>query len=217
MDAVKFFRQTGVDALAISYGTKHGANKGKDTVIRKEIAIATKECMLHEGIEGTLVSHGSSTVPQYIVSEINALGGEIHDALSLIHISLVIFDGMCYTEPTAAEGRDGLHRVIGRPFGPGGGDRQPQQQKAQQRRAAAHPQQKRGEIRSPVRQGSHREDHGSTDIKGEKPSPPRPESEGGQPVKGQRQKDQGQQLHIVSRQDGVHGVHPCLLYTSRWV
>ena len=83
MDAVKFFRQTGVDALAISYGTKHGANKGKDTVIRKEIAIATKECMLHEGIEGTLVSHGSSTVPQYIVSEINALGGEIHDAYGI--------------------------------------------------------------------------------------------------------------------------------------
>ena len=80
MDAVEFFRRTGVDALAISYGTKHGANKGKDTVIRKEIAIATKECMMHEGIEGTLVSHGSSTVPQYIVSEINALGGDIHDA-----------------------------------------------------------------------------------------------------------------------------------------
>lgn len=83
MDAVKFFKQTGVDALAISYGTKHGANKGKDTVIRKEIAIATKECMLHEGIEGTLVSHGSSTVPQYIVSEINALGGDIHDAYGI--------------------------------------------------------------------------------------------------------------------------------------
>ncbi|MCI9553942.1 MAG: amidohydrolase family protein [Oscillibacter sp.] len=88
MDAVKFFRQTGVDALAISYGTKHGANKGKDTIIRKEIAIATKECMMHEGIEGTLVSHGSSTVPQYIVSEINALGGDIHDtfnAMQLLH------------------------------------------------------------------------------------------------------------------------------------
>lgn len=83
MDAIKFFRQTGVDALAISYGTKHGANKGKDTVIRKEIAIATKECMMHEGIEGTLVSHGSSTVPQYIVSEINALGGDIHDAYGI--------------------------------------------------------------------------------------------------------------------------------------
>lgn len=83
MDAVEFFRKTGVDALAISYGTKHGANKGKDAVIRKEIAIATKECMRYAGIEGTLVSHGSSTVPQYIVREINALGGDIQDAYGI--------------------------------------------------------------------------------------------------------------------------------------
>lgn len=77
MDAVEFFKKTGVDALAISYGTMHGANKGKDAVIRKEIAIAIKECLRHNGIEGYLVSHGSSTVPQYIVEEINGLGGEL--------------------------------------------------------------------------------------------------------------------------------------------
>ncbi|MBR5578094.1 MAG: class II fructose-bisphosphate aldolase [Lachnospiraceae bacterium] len=75
MDAVEFFKKTGVDALAISYGTMHGANKGKNAVIRKEIAIAIKECLRHNGIEGYLVSHGSSTVPQYIVEEINGLGG----------------------------------------------------------------------------------------------------------------------------------------------
>ena len=67
MQAVDFFKKTGCDALAISYGTCHGANKGKDTKIRREIAIATKECMLHEGIDGYLVSHGSSTVPQEYV------------------------------------------------------------------------------------------------------------------------------------------------------
>lgn len=83
LDAVKFIKATGVDALAISYGTKHGANKGKNAVIRKEIAIATKECLRHEGIFCALVSHGSSTVPQYIVNEINALGGEIHDAYGI--------------------------------------------------------------------------------------------------------------------------------------
>lgn len=77
LSAIEFFRKTGVDALAISYGTMHGANKGKNAVIRKEIAIAIKECMNHEGIEGYLVSHGSSTVPQYIVDEINGLGGEL--------------------------------------------------------------------------------------------------------------------------------------------
>ena len=80
LDAIKFFKATKVDALAISYGTMHGANKGSHPAVRKEIAIAVKECMLHEGIKGTLVSHGSSTVPKYIVDEINALGGTINGA-----------------------------------------------------------------------------------------------------------------------------------------
>ena len=88
LSAIDFFKKTGVDALAISYGTMHGANKGKNAVIRKEIAIAIKECMLHEGIEGYLVSHGSSTVPQYNVEEINALGGVIKKAYD---IDVVLF------------------------------------------------------------------------------------------------------------------------------
>lgn len=83
LDAVDFFKKTGVDALAISYGTMHGANKGKNAVIRKEIAIAIKECMRHNGIEGYLVSHGSSTVPQYIVEEINGLGGALTNAYGI--------------------------------------------------------------------------------------------------------------------------------------
>ena len=83
LSAVDFFKKTGVDCLAISYGTKHGASKGKDTVIRKEIAIAIKECLRHEGIFGVLVSHGSSTVPGYIVDEINALGGNVQNAYGI--------------------------------------------------------------------------------------------------------------------------------------
>ena len=67
LKAIEFFKKTGVDALAISYGTMHGASKGKNVKLRKEIAIAIKECMMHEGIFGVLVSHGSSTVPKYIV------------------------------------------------------------------------------------------------------------------------------------------------------
>lgn len=77
---VEFFKKTGVDCLAISYGTMHGAAKGKEVKLRKEIAIAAKECLLHENIFGVLVSHGSSTVPQYIVEDINALGGDIQNA-----------------------------------------------------------------------------------------------------------------------------------------
>ena len=80
LKAVEFFKKTGVDALAISYGTMHGASKGKNVKLRKEIVIAIKECMMHEGIFGVLVSHGSSTVPKYIVDEINALGGDIQNA-----------------------------------------------------------------------------------------------------------------------------------------
>ncbi len=83
LDAVEFFKKTGVDCLAISYGTMHGASKGKDVKLRREIAIAVKECLMHEGIFGVLVSHGSSTVPQYIVDEINALGGEIKNAYGI--------------------------------------------------------------------------------------------------------------------------------------
>lgn len=80
LKAVEFFKKTGCDALAISYGTMHGASKGKNVKLRKEIAIAIKECMMHEQIFGVLVSHGSSTVPRYIVDEINALGGNIQNA-----------------------------------------------------------------------------------------------------------------------------------------
>ncbi len=80
LDAIKFFKETKVDALAISYGTKHGANKGSDTVIRKEIALSIRECMNSEHIDGFLVSHGSSLVPSYIVNAINNNGGLVNNA-----------------------------------------------------------------------------------------------------------------------------------------
>lgn len=83
MNVCDFFKKTGVDCLAISYGTMHGASKGKDVKLRKEIAIASMENLRHEGISGALVSHGSSTVPQYIVEEINALGGQLKNAYGI--------------------------------------------------------------------------------------------------------------------------------------
>ena len=96
MDAVEFFRKTKVDSLAISYGTMHGASKGKDVKLRREIAIAVKECLMHEGIFGVLVSHGSSTVPKYIVDEINALGGKLTNAygIALSELKAVIACGI---------------------------------------------------------------------------------------------------------------------------
>ncbi len=83
LDAVEFFKKTEVDALAISYGTMHGASKGKDVKLRREIAVAIRECMNHLGIFGALVSHGSSTVPKYIVDEINGLGGRLSDTYGI--------------------------------------------------------------------------------------------------------------------------------------
>ncbi|MCL2832183.1 MAG: class II fructose-bisphosphate aldolase [Treponema sp.] len=78
--ACEFMEKTGVDCLAISYGTQHGAVKGPDVKLRKEIAIATTENLRYRGITALLVSHGSSSVPRYVVNRINALGGAIKDA-----------------------------------------------------------------------------------------------------------------------------------------
>lgn len=83
LEAVEFFKKTACDCLAISYGTQHGAYKGKNVRLRKEIVIAIKECLMHERIFGVLVSHGSSTVPEYMVDEINALGGELKDTYGI--------------------------------------------------------------------------------------------------------------------------------------
>lgn len=81
--AVDFFKKTKVDCLAISYGTMHGASKGRNVRLRKEIAVAIRECLLHEHIFGVLVSHGSSTVPAYIVEDINALGGRLQNTCGI--------------------------------------------------------------------------------------------------------------------------------------
>lgn len=78
LQALDFINKTGVDSLAISYGTKHGANKGSDIKLRMQIVTAIKEILLSEGIDVNLVSHGSSTIPQYIVEEINNLGGNVN-------------------------------------------------------------------------------------------------------------------------------------------
>ena len=78
--AVDFVKKTGVDCLAISYGTQHGAVKGENVKLRKEIAIAISEIARFAKMDAILVSHGSSIVPQYIVKQINNLGGALKNA-----------------------------------------------------------------------------------------------------------------------------------------
>lgn len=77
MKVCEFVKKTKVDALAISYGTKHGAVKGKNVKLRSEIVVASVENLKHENLDCAIVSHGSSMVPKYIVDEINELGGNI--------------------------------------------------------------------------------------------------------------------------------------------
>lgn len=77
-----FVKRTGVDSLAISIGTSHGAFKfkpGQKPQIRLDIL---KE--IEQRIPGfPIVLHGSSSVPQDIVAEINHYGGKLKDSIGI--------------------------------------------------------------------------------------------------------------------------------------
>lgn len=77
-----FVKKTGVDSLAISIGTSHGAYKFKPGT-KPEIRLD----ILHEiekRIPGfPIVLHGSSSVPQDLVKQINANGGKLKDAIGI--------------------------------------------------------------------------------------------------------------------------------------
>jgi len=75
--AAEFVSETGVDALAIAIGTSHGAYKFSRPPSGDVLAIdRIKE--IHSRLPNThLVMHGSSSVPQDLLSEINEFGGDI--------------------------------------------------------------------------------------------------------------------------------------------
>jgi len=78
-----FFRKSGCDALAVAYGTSHGPNKGSNIdQLKTEIVRESYQSLLKEGLadDHFLVGHGSSTVPQDLVEEINRNGGRIENA-----------------------------------------------------------------------------------------------------------------------------------------
>ncbi len=75
--AADFVGQTKVDALAIAIGTSHGAYKFSRPPTGDILAI-DRVREIHKRLPNThLVMHGSSSVPQDILKEINAYGGEI--------------------------------------------------------------------------------------------------------------------------------------------
>ena len=75
--AADFVAKTGVDALAIAIGTSHGAYKFSRPPTGDILAIERIKA-IHERLPNThLVMHGSSSVPQDLLAEINQFGGEI--------------------------------------------------------------------------------------------------------------------------------------------
>ena len=77
--AADFVEQTGVDALAITIGTSHGAYKFSRRPTGEVLAIDRVRA-IHERIPGThLVMHGSSSVPQEWLEVIRAHGGSIRE------------------------------------------------------------------------------------------------------------------------------------------
>lgn len=77
-----FVKRTGVDSLAISIGTSHGAFKFK---VKPGEAIPPLRFDILEEVEKRIpgfpiVLHGSSSVPQDIVAEINQYGGKIENS-----------------------------------------------------------------------------------------------------------------------------------------
>ncbi|MBN1533130.1 MAG: class II fructose-1,6-bisphosphate aldolase [Spirochaetes bacterium] len=77
-----FVKRTGVDSLAIAIGTSHGAYKfkpGQKVEIRLDILAE-----IEKRIPGfPIVLHGSSSVPQSLVQEINMYGGKMQDAVGI--------------------------------------------------------------------------------------------------------------------------------------
>src|SRR6266702_1196362 len=76
-EAVKFVKETGVDALAIAMGTSHGAYKFTRKPDGDILAMNVIE-EIHRKLPNThLVMHGSSSVPQDLQDIINANGGKM--------------------------------------------------------------------------------------------------------------------------------------------
>jgi fructose-bisphosphate aldolase, class II len=74
-EAVKFVRETQVDALAIAMGTSHGAYKFSRKPDGDILAMHVIEAIHRKLPDTHLVMHGSSSVPQELQDVINAHGG----------------------------------------------------------------------------------------------------------------------------------------------
>ena len=87
-----FVSKTGVDSLAISIGTSHGANKFKpEQCTRDENGVPVPPPLRFDILEAVekripgfpIVLHGSSSVPQKYVEIINSNGGKLKDTIGI--------------------------------------------------------------------------------------------------------------------------------------
>jgi fructose-bisphosphate aldolase class II len=91
-EVIEFVNKTGVDSLAISIGTSHGANKfTPEQCTRNEEGFLVPPPLrfdildeIEKKLPGfVIVLHGSSSVPQDIVKAINDHGGALKDAIGI--------------------------------------------------------------------------------------------------------------------------------------
>lgn len=89
---IDFVTRTGVDSLAISIGTSHGANKFKpEQCTRNADGVLVPPPLRFDILEEIekripgfpIVLHGSSSVPQQYVATINKYGGKLKDAIGI--------------------------------------------------------------------------------------------------------------------------------------
>jgi len=76
----EFCKRTGVDALALAIGTSHGAYKFKHEPVLAMDLIS--ECRKRVA-DTAFVMHGSSSVPQELIAEVNKYGGKMPGAMGV--------------------------------------------------------------------------------------------------------------------------------------
>ncbi len=92
-EVIDFVTKTGVDSLAISIGTSHGAYKFKPEQCTRDpktgrlvpppLAFDVLDAIMKQLPGFPIVLHGSSSVPQEYVDMINANGGKLPDAVGI--------------------------------------------------------------------------------------------------------------------------------------
>ncbi len=79
-EAEEFIKTTGDDSLAVACGTSHGAYKFKN---EPKLAFDLLEELTNRFPGFPLVMHGSSSVPQELIKEINKYGGAMPNAMGV--------------------------------------------------------------------------------------------------------------------------------------